>query len=555
MTKQAGNKNTIYSVSNSIKRFKRDINQWSITTLAIVFIIAIPILTIFFKLFSGPGETWDHIVKNLLPKYLTNTSLLIIGCTTLVLLMGVSAAWIVSRYEFPYRKQLEWLLILPLAIPSYITAYSYAGVFDYGGTLELLFRTVGTTLPKIDIMNVSGLILILSLSLYPYVYVSARTIFLTQANNLIEASKLLGVGEFKTFFKLILPLARPAIIGGLILVLMEVLNDYGAAKYYGVSTFTTGIFRAWFALEEPETAVYLSAILVTIIFGLIMIEKWQRRKIGYHNDIKNNVILKRKNTTKKKRWLLFFLASIPAVLGFIIPVLQLLYWASLTFTTVFSWDFMSISLQSLSIALLAAVLTVGFALGLIYMSKWNKLKLIKNLTKISILGYAIPGAVIAVGVMIPTLIIDKWLNRMIAAAFDHNIGLVINGTIIGLTYAYMVRFLAVGYNPIEANALKIGDRLAESSRILGKSNLKTFFKINFPLIQKGVISGLLLVFVDVMKELPLTLILKPYDVSTLAVKAYEYASDELIAEAALPSLLIIITGILPVIFLNKIITK
>ncbi len=555
MTKLVGNKNKIYSLENKAKRFKRDINQWSIITLIIGFIIAIPIATIFFKLFSGPGETWNHIVYTLLPKYVLNTGYLVVGCSILVLLMGVSTAWIVSRYDFPFRKQLEWLLILPLAIPSYITAYSYAGVFDYGGTLELLLRYFSISAIKIDIMNMYGLILILSLSLYPYVYVSARTVFLTQANNLIEASRLLGVGEFKTFFRLLLPLARPAIIGGLILVLMEVLNDYGAAKYYGISTFTTGIFRAWFALEEPETAVYLSAILVTIIFGLILLEKWQRQKIGYHNDIKSANRLLRKQIQSNKKWFLLSLASIPVILGFIIPVMQLLYWVGLTYEEVFSFEFLSIAGQSLGVAILAALLTTIFALGLIYFTKWNKLHFIKNLSKISTLGYAIPGAVIAVGVMIPTLFIDKWLYKVFRSVFEINIGLFINGTIIGLTYAYMVRFLAVAYNPIESSTLKIGDKISESSKILGKGNFITFFKVDLPLIKKGVLSGLLLVFVDVMKELPLTLILKPYTISTLAVKAYEYASDELIAEAALPSLLIICTGILPVIFLNKLITK
>ena len=555
MTKQDGNNRTIYSFNNRIKRFKRDSNQWSIYALTIVVCIAIPIFTLLVKLFSGPGETWNHIVSILLPKYFSNTFLLIFGCSLLVLVIGISSAWIVSRYEFPFRKTLEWMLILPLAIPSYITAYSYAGFFDYGGTLEKVMVFFGLQAFKIDIMNVFGLILILSLSLYPYVYVSCRAIFLTQSNRLIEASKLLGANNYKTFFKLILPLSRPAIVGGLVLVLMEVLNDYGAAKYFGVSTFTTGIFRAWFALEEPETAVYLSVILVLLIFGLILIEKWQRRKIGYHNDTKNAAILERKKSNNFTKYTFFSIAFVPVFLGFLLPVFQLIYWAVLTYEDVLGLDFISIAFQSLGIAIISAVSTVIFALLLIFTTKWNILKSIRNLSKISTLGYAIPGAVIAVGVMIPTLMFDKWLIKLFQELFQMKIGLFINGTIIGLLYAYMVRFMAVGYNPIEANTAKIGERMSESSRMLGKNNVQTFFRINFPLIKKGVLSGLLLVFVDVMKELPLTLILKPYNISTLAVKAYEYASDELIAEASLPSLCIILTGILPIIFLNKLITK
>ncbi|WBX72551.1 iron ABC transporter permease [Tenacibaculum pacificus] len=511
--------------------------------------MAIPILTVFINLFYGPGETWNHLVVHLLPNYVQNSVLLIIGTGILTLIFGVSSAWIVSRYHIPFRKQLEWLLILPLAIPSYITAYTYAGFFDYGSIIENIFHV------KIDVMNHVGLIFVLSISLYPYVYVASRSFFLNQSNNIIEASKLLGAGERKTFFKLILPLARPAFIGGLILVLMEVLNDYGAAKYYGISTFTTGIFRAWFSLEEPETAIYLSAILVIIIFLLITIEKWQRRKIGYFNATKNHQKVKREFISTRLKIIFFIIAFIPVLFGFLVPLFQLLYWASLTYKEVFTSEFLVISLQSFGIAMLSAISTVLFALFLIFFSKWNRLSWMKSTAKIGVLGYAIPGAVIAVGVLIPTLSIDKWLVTFMKNIFDIKIGFIINGTIMALVYAYLVRFLAVAYNPIESNSLKFGKSLSEASKILGASTLKTFIKIEFPLLKPAILSAFILVFVDVMKELPLTLILKPYHINTLAVKAYEYAGDELIAEASLPSLFIILTGIIPILFLNRLIAK
>ncbi|WP_317192852.1 ABC transporter permease [Aureivirga marina] len=533
--------------------FKRDFNRWSIFLLAIVFFIALPIIAIFIKLFGGPGETWSHLVRNVLTSYISNSLYLIIVCGILTVLFGVSSAWFVSRYKFPFQKYLEWLLILPLAIPSYITAYAFAGLFDYGGSLELLFKQIAIQIPKLDIMNIHGLALILSVSLYPYVYVASRAFFLHQSANLIEVSKLLGVGEFKTFFKLLLPMARPAIVGGLVLVLMEVLNDYGAAKYFGVSTFTTGIFRSWFALEEPETAVYLAALLVAIIFGLLLLEKYQRRKISYSNSVKSERKQQKIALSNSQKWLVFSWVSIPVILGFILPVLQLIYWATLTYKEVFTSDFFTIAMQSLGIAILAAIGTVFVAICLIYFTKWNRIPFIGNLSKISVLGYAIPGAVIAVGVMIPTLTLDKWMIGVAKNFTSESIGLIINGSIIGLTYAYIVRFLAVAYNPIEATSLKIGNALPESSKMLGIGNIRTFFKIEFPLLKKGILSAMLLVFVDVMKELPLTLILKPYNVQTLAVKAYEFASDELIMEASIPSLFIIFTGILPVIFLNKLI--
>ncbi|WP_239774228.1 ABC transporter permease [Tenacibaculum finnmarkense] len=536
-------------MKNKFQNIRRDANKWSIFLLIIVLFVAIPILTVFINLFYGPGETWGHFLEHLLPNYLKNSLILIIGTSILTLFFGISSAWVVSRYHVPFRKQLEWLLIIPLAIPSYITAYAYAGIFDYGGIVAKVFSL------KIDVMNHAGLIFVLSISLYPYIYVASRAFFLNQSNNIIEASKLLGASERKTFFKLILPLARPAFAGGLVLVLMEVLNDYGAAKYYGISTFTTGIFRAWFSLEEPETAIYLSAILVIIIFLLITAEKWQRRKIGYFNATKNHQKVTRETVSKRLRITFFMIAFTPVLFGFLLPFMQLLYWAFLTYEEVFTSEFITIAFQSFGIATISAFTTVVFALLLIFLSKWNRLSILKSIAKIGVLGYAIPGAVIAVGVLIPTLSLDKWLVTFMKTNFDIKIGFIINGTIMVLVYAYLVRFLAVAYNPIESNSLKFGKSLSEASKLLGSGTLKTFIKIEFPLLKPAILSAFILVFVDVMKELPLTLILKPYHINTLAVKAYEYASDELIAEAALPAICIILTGILPILFLNRLIAK
>ncbi|MFZ3564936.1 ABC transporter permease [Tenacibaculum finnmarkense] len=536
-------------MKNKFQNIRRDASKWSIFLLIIVLFVAIPILTVFINLFYGPGETWGHFLEHLLPNYLKNSLILIIGTSILTLFFGISSAWVVSRYHVPFRKQLEWLLIIPLAIPSYITAYAYAGIFDYGGIVAKVFSL------KIDVMNHAGLIFVLSISLYPYIYVASRAFFLNQSNNIIEASKLLGASERKTFFKLILPLARPAFAGGLVLVLMEVLNDYGAAKYYGISTFTTGIFRAWFSLEEPETAIYLSAILVIIIFLLITAEKWQRRKIGYFNATKNHQKVTRETVSKRLRITFFMIAFTPVLFGFLLPFMQLLYWAFLTYKEVFTSEFITIAFQSFGIATISAFTTVVFALLLIFLSKWNRLSILKSIAKIGVLGYAIPGAVIAVGVLIPTLSLDKWLVTFMKTNFDIKIGFIINGTIMVLVYAYLVRFLAVAYNPIESNSLKFGKSLSEASKLLGSGTLKTFIKIEFPLLKPAILSAFILVFVDVMKELPLTLILKPYHINTLAVKAYEYASDELIAEAALPAICIILTGILPILFLNRLIAK
>jgi len=333
------------------------------------------------------------------------------------------------------------------------------------------------------------------------------------------------------------------------LVLMEVLNDYGAAKYYGVNTFTTGIFKAWFGYEEVETAVYLAALLLLMIFSLIFLEQWQRRRKKFTSQSKSRKPLKRIVPSKSKQLLFLFLTVLPAIFGFLIPVLQLLYWAFLTYESVIRASFLTIALQSLFVASVAAIACVLFALLLLYASQWNHLKGIKTLSKFGVLGYAIPGAVIAVGIYIPSLQIDRWLMGI----FGSQIGLILTGTATALIYAYVVRFLAVAYNPISVGRQKISSSLSEASNALGKGTLATFLKIEFPLLRTALFSAMILVFIDVMKELPLTLLLKPYDIQTLAVKAYEYASDEMILETALPSLLIILVGIVPVVFLNRLV--
>ncbi len=510
-----------------------------------------PGLVILTKLFYGPGESWPHLVQNLLFNYTINSIWLIFGSTVFTFVLGVSSAWIISRYKIPFRSLLEWLLILPLAIPSYITAYAYAGVFDYGGPFSLLLENMGIELFKIDVMGIYGLVFVLGASLFPYVYVASRAVFLYQSNTMIEASRLLAKKDMVTFFKIVLPLARPAIFGGVLLVIMEVLNDYGAAKYYGVNTFTTGIFRAWFSLEEPSTAIYLSAILLLLVGFVIFLERLSRGSKKYNPYGSNNNVLATIVPSGLKSVLLFGIVLLPLVIGFVIPVLQLGYWGFLTYSEVLSASFFQIALQSFGIALVTALSSVVLAICILYFPKWNTIDSLKNSYNLAILGYAIPGAVLAIGVIIPILAIDRSLQTIFRDLFALDVGLVLTGSLLVLVYAYMVRFLAVAFNPILAQNLKIGDTVGESSRLLGKGNFKTFLKIELPLLKPGLLSAFILVFVDIMKELPLTLILKPYNVQTLAVKAYEYASDEQIMEASIPSLCIIATVMVPIILLNK----
>ncbi|MEM1217779.1 MAG: iron ABC transporter permease [Bacteroidota bacterium] len=535
------------------RKLRRDFDQWSWVTLLVTLFVGVPLLFIFFKLFGGAGESWGHMVKYLLPKYLTNTLLLSLICMVLTITMGVSAAWLSTRYHFPLRKSLEWLNILPLALPSYITAYAYAGIFDYGGSLQLLLQGLSLSIPKIDIMNVNGLAFVLSVSLYPYVYVACRAFFLYQSQNLIETAQVLGDSRAQRFFRLILPMARPAIVGGFILVLMEVLNDFGAAKYYGVNTFTTGIFKAWYGYREPETAVYLAALLLVIIFALILLEQWQRKRKRYHFAGKSQKKLARLEVPRGRSWGYTLIVAIPAILGFLIPVAQLIYWAVLSFHNTQWADLFTAIFQSVAIGAIAAAACVFFAILLLFTSQWNALSGVRTVSRFGALGYAIPGAVIAVGVYMPSLVVDKWIIGVVKDLFSVKIGLLLTGTATALVYAYVVRFLAVAFNPLAAGQQKMSASLSEASYLLGWGRLRTFWKLEFPLLRSAILSAFILVFIDVMKELPLTLILKPNHIQTLAVEAYQYASDERIIEAAWPALVLVLSGTIPVIFLNRLV--
>jgi len=521
-----------------IKHFKRDFNKWTVLIVAVSLFLAIPVFSILISLFRGNGEMWEHITTYFLFDYIKNSIILIFGTGLLTFTIGTSSAWIISRYTFRYKKIIEWLLFMPLAIPSYIVAYTYVGLIGNGGTFIEIFKDFGFSVIRVEMMNIYGLIWVLSFSLYPYVYAGTRTIFQSYPSQLKHTASLLGVSNKKYFFSVALPLASPAIIGGLFLVFMEVLNDYGAAKYYGVSTFTTGIFRTWTALEDLQSSIYLSAILVILVFILVLIVKWLRGRRSY-NLTQTNTNQKstdnRVKISRLKKILYLGILLIPILFGFIMPLIQLVIWGIQTFDSMFNNDLIILGLESLSLGLSTALLVVFLACLLIYLSKWNYLKRFNIFSKIATLGYVIPGAIIGVGIIRTS----KSLTDLFSFQFDFEIGHLVYNSILVLIYAYLFRFIAVAYNSIEGNTLKIGNNLSESSYLLGYGKIKTFFKIDFPLLRNALISSFILVLIDVMKELPLTLILKPYNLSTLAVRAYEYAEDERVAEAALPALFLI----------------
>ena len=529
----------------NLKHFKRDLNQWSLYTVAISLFIAIPVFTIVFHLFSDKGEMWDHIVTYFLLDYVLNSITLLFGTGIICFSLGTASAWIVTKYDFPYRKLIEWLLFMPLAIPSYIVAYSYVGLLGNGGTFIRFLNMFGIPIKKIEMMNIYGLIAVLSFSLFPYVYAGTRAMFKSYPNSIRESAYLLGASEIRYFFSVALPLASPAIIGGLFLVFMEVLNDYGAAKYYGINTFTTGIFRTWTALEDIQSSIYLSALLVVLALFLLAIVKWFRGKKSYALKFNNEDKTKRYNLVGYKK-IYLIVVFIPILAGFVFPVFQLLIWAVQTFEVIFNYALFSIVIQSVLVALFTALIIVLIALLLIYFSRWSILKTPRFFPKIATLGYVIPGAIIGIGIIRSSNSIIVFFDTYL----DLKVGYLFYGSSVVLIYAYIFRFLAVGYNSIEANTLKLGKHLEQTSYLLGIDKFVTFVKIDLPLLRNSIISAFVLVFIDTLKELPLTLILKPYDLNTLAVKAYEYAEDERVAEASIPALLLISTIVILITLIN-----
>ncbi len=527
-------------------------NAWALYALLVLLLVSTPALTLIVRVFDGHGPQWHYVSARLLTHYVPSTLLLLGGVAVLTFIIGVGTAWIVSVYRFPGRKLFEWMLILPLAFPAYMMGYSYVGLLEFTGPVNTFIRNdlgIPITGPIIDVMNVGGAIFVLSMSLYPYLYVICRTSFLLRSRDLMDAASVLGSGPWRFFFRVALPIARPAIIAGLALIGMEVLNDYGTVKYLGVDTFSTGIFRAWFSMGDVSTGIRLSAMLMLLVLAMLWLEKGQRGNRAFVS--KGGA--RRQPVRKRLRGVGMVVAmatcALVLLLSFALPLAQLVYWAVLTARRVVDLAFWQLVAHSLSLALFSAILIVGLATVLGYAERINRLKWVQYVSQLSILGYAIPGAVIAIGIYVPVVSLDRWLVRV----FTGSSGLYVSLTLFMLVFAYTVRFMAVAYHAVAAGFQKVGPHITEASLTLGASTGRTLFGINVPLIQNSLGAALLLVFVDTIKELPLTLVLRPFNFHTLATRAFDLATNEQIAEASSASLCVVAIGLLPVIILNRLV--
>lgn len=536
---------------------RRNFNGWFLISFLFVLLIILPTFTILFKVFEQPNDVWFHIKAYLLPEYTKNTLYLISITALLTSIIGVSLAWIISLYDFPLRKVLEWGLILPLSIPPYIAAYTYGGLFSYTGSIQVFFRSQNINVnPKyFDIMTMEGTIFIFTLFMFPYIYIISKSFLKKQSASLIESSRILGRNSFETFIYVGLPILKTSIIGGVILVILEVLNDYGVVKYFGIKTFSTAIFTAWFSFGDVTSAVRLSLLLMMIVGIVLVLERLTRGRVSYSYANSKIRPLMRIQLKGFKAILATSYGLLILGLGFIIPSLQLLSWGLLTIHKIDFSSYLFLSLNTFINALIATIIIVLFALIIGNYSRLYKTRLSKIITRIITLGYSIPGAVIAIAVITTFIALDNRFYSIYQLVNPDTKKLLLTSSLLMLLFAYVIRYMAIGYNSIESGFDKIGNTFHEASRTLGMNRIKTFLKVDIPMLKPSIISAIILVFIDVLKELPLTLILRPFNYNTLATKTYEYANDEMIHEASIPALMIIMISVISIYILNKTIGK
>jgi iron(III) transport system permease protein len=531
------------------------LNIWSIGTFIIASIVVIPIASIIYLGFMPAEGIWTHLSETVLPLYIYTTILLMLGVGLGTLLIGVGTAWLVSMCQFPGKQIFEWALLLPMAMPAYVIAYLYTDIFEFAGPVQGLMRDLFGWQSKRDyyfpeIRSLGGAISMMTLVLYPYVYLLSRAAFLEQSISVIEASRGLGRGPFQSFFLVALPLARPAIIVGITLVLMETLNDFGTVDFFAVSTFTLGIYDVWLNMNNIAGAAQLAAVLLVFVMILILAERFARRKKRFHQMVTKYDVRAEYLLEGKVKIIAMVTCFLPVFLGFLVPAIILIRYSFIHYETSLSADFLSLALNSLMLSSLAAIIAILMGVFMAYGVRLRKERLLKIMAGLACMGYAVPGSVLAVGVMFTLGTIDNGIDGFMRDNFNISTGLLFSGTIAAVTFGYLVRFLALSFGTIESSLEKITPNMDGASRSLGCGAFTTLQKVHIPLIRASILTASMMIFVDCMKELPMTVILRPFNFQTLATFVHQYATDEQLGEASLAALSIVGFGILPVIVLS-----
>ena len=533
---------------------------WAWVTLAVAAVAAVPILSVVWTAFTPTLDIWRHLAATVLPDYIWNSFLLAVGVALGTALLGVATAWLVTMHRFPGSRAFEWLLLLPLAMPAYVVAYVYTDLLEYAGAVQVFLRALfGWTTSQDywfpEIRSLGGAVSLFSLVLYPYVYLVSKAAFIEQNICVLEVSRLLGCTPWQAFRRVALPLARPAVAIGVILALMETLNDLGAVEFFALRTFTVGIFDVWMNMGNAAGASQLALVLLIVIAGLIWAERAARRRRRFHHTSGRYRRLDPQRLSGRAAGFAFIVCALPVLLGFLLPSAVLAWYA------VTAWEpgrlpgFLLFAEHSLTLAGIAALAASAFGLVLAYGARAGAPPLAQGAARFVSLGYAVPGAVLALGVMIPLAGLDRTIDAFARAEFGTSTGLLFSGTLFAVSAALTVRFLALAYGTSDAGLSKVTPNIDSAARTLGHGPFSRLKRVHLPIVRGSVLTGALLVFVDSMKELPMTLILRPFNYETLATNVYQFASDELLEECALSALAIVLAGVVPVVLLTRIIRQ
>lgn len=517
------------------------INRWTLLTLLIGVFISLPIFLILFNI-TNSTENWEHLKENTIGIYLKSTFILILGTSALTIIFGVSTAWMVTNYDFPGCRFFNWALILPMSIPTYIAAYSYFDVLEYlTPTLIWIRNNFGQDQMNLfnEVFVYITTIVVLSSVLYPYVYLLTRASFLNQGTQYVDVARTLGCKQSLIFWKVGLPLARPAIFSGVSLVIMETLNDYGAVKHFGIPTLTSGIFRTWMGLNDITSALRLSSYLIIFIVMVLLLEKWLRQGARFDDKSGFKIEFENQKIQTTQYLIPFICCIIPLSLGFLIPVLRLCAWGYENIKVAFNVTFLKIIINSMGLALFSSLLVGFIAIILVFSERYFKSTILRLTNRFASVGYSLPGAVIAIAML------------LLVGHFTKFTGWILSGSIGILIFAYLIRFLAVAKQPIDSGVEKYCDQINETSRSIGTTAYQSLVSLNLPLLKNTIVAATLFVFVDTLKELPLTLILRPFNFETLATYTFDLAVQAQIPESSLPALFIILVATLPVIWLNR----
>ena len=519
--------------------------KWVLASLIVGLLLLLPMFFLFTKLFQVPSFDFFYLWDTLLLDYSFNTFYLILITSVFAIIFGVMPAWFVSNYDFKLRNFFDLVLYLPLAIPTYIMSFTYSDLLSYTGSLQFFLRkNIPDVAPYFnhDYLQIEVLGVLLGLALYPYVYTALRVSFSLIGSSYIDVAKNLGLSDVKMFFKVVLPLSKPALFSGLFLVVMEVLNEYGAVKYFGVNTYTAGIFRAWFSMGSENTAIQLACLLILLVGFILILERMTQKqsKFYYQTNTKQKPLTMPKLST---RVAIYMSCSVPFILGFLIPLIYILNNSIQQFMMVDFSRLFALSFNSIKVSFIASVFIILIALFFLYVEKISKLKLNTIITNITSLGYVIPGAVIGLAVILLFTQFPLFNNHLLVGSF------------FVLIYAYVFRFLAVGKSPIKSSLDKQPKAFEDNSKVLGVSSFKALRTIHLPLNKMALVIAFIVTFIDLLKELPITLILRPFNFDTLATQTYEFAVEEMLKASSIYSLMIIVIGSVLLILLKYITNK